>query len=55
MNTIQLELIKQEMDKLNITNYSTRIGNNCIIVNYNKTECYYLFNKDNQLINVVFD
>lgn len=55
MNQEQLEHIKQDMEKQNITNYSTRQGNNCIIVSYHRVECYYRFNQDNQIIEVIYD
>jgi len=55
MNEQQLEQIKLDMAKQNINNYSYRQGNNCIIVNYGRTECYYKFDQDNNIIDVIFD
>lgn len=55
MNEQQLTQIKQDLANQNITNYTTRQGNDCIIVNYNRTECYYKFNQNNKLIEVIYD
>lgn len=55
MNPEQLEQIKEDLAKQNITHYNTRQGNNCIIVNYGRVECYYLFDNNNQIANIIFD
>jgi hypothetical protein len=55
MNPDQLQVVKADLEKSSITNYGVRQGNGCLIVSYGRTECYYLFTQDNQLIEIIFD
>lgn len=55
MNENQLNTIQADLAKQGISQFSTRQGNGCIIVNYGRTECYYRFDNDNNIIEVIFD
>lgn len=55
MNPDQLQVVKADLEKSSITRYNVRQGNGCLIVSYGRTECYYRFNQDNKLVEIIFD
>lgn len=48
------EVVKTELDKQGIKNYTARPGNNCVWVSYGRIEAYYIV-KDGKVVDIIID
>ncbi len=54
MNEFEVILVRDDLAKKDIQNYTMRPGNDCIWVSYGLVECYYIF-RDGQIADVQVD
>ena len=54
LNSLELLLVLDDLEKKGIKNYDIRPGNECIWVNYGLVNCYYIF-RDGKIVDIQVD
>lgn len=54
VNEFELSAITDHLQKLGVTNFDARPGNNCVWVSYGVVNSYYIF-KDGKIVDIQFD